>query len=76
MAIFNIQKREIECKIVYYGPGMSGKTTNLEIDLGTGRRDRRGAYVTRLLTALTGAEDALVVNNNAAAAPATTVSRR
>lgn len=43
------------------------ETTNLEIDLETGQRDRRGAYVTRLLTALTGAEDAMVVNNNAAA---------
>ena len=30
MAIFNLKKREIECKIVFYGPGMSGKTTNLE----------------------------------------------
>ncbi len=30
MAIFNMQKREIECKIVYYGPGRCGKTTNLE----------------------------------------------
>jgi mutual gliding-motility protein MglA len=30
MAIFNIQKREIECKVVYYGPGRCGKTTNLE----------------------------------------------
>lgn len=30
MAIFNVQKREIECKIVYYGPGRCGKTTNLE----------------------------------------------
>jgi hypothetical protein len=30
MAIFNIKKREIECKIVYYGPGRGGKTTNLE----------------------------------------------
>ena len=30
MAIFNLQKREIECKIVFYGPGRCGKTTNLE----------------------------------------------
>ncbi len=30
MAIFNIKKREIECKIVYYGPGRCGKTTNIE----------------------------------------------
>lgn len=30
MAVFNIKKREIECKIVYYGPGRCGKTTNLD----------------------------------------------
>ncbi|MBT8372184.1 MAG: GTPase domain-containing protein [Deltaproteobacteria bacterium] len=30
MAIINLQKREVECKIVYYGPGRCGKTTNLE----------------------------------------------
>ena len=30
MAIFNLKKKEIECKIVYYGPGRCGKTTNLE----------------------------------------------
>lgn len=30
MAVFNLKKREIECKIVYYGPGRCGKTTNLE----------------------------------------------
>jgi len=30
MANFNIKKRIIECKIVYYGPGRCGKTTNLE----------------------------------------------
>ncbi|MFQ5948800.1 MAG: L-seryl-tRNA(Sec) selenium transferase [Acidimicrobiia bacterium] len=41
--------------------------TPLEFDLTEGRRGGRGAYVRRLLTALTGAEDALVVNNNAGA---------
>lgn len=30
MAIFNLKNREIECKVVFYGPGRSGKTTNLE----------------------------------------------
>jgi len=30
MAVFNPKKREIECKLVYYGPGRGGKTTNLE----------------------------------------------
>ncbi|RMF36681.1 MAG: L-seryl-tRNA(Sec) selenium transferase [Planctomycetota bacterium] len=41
--------------------------TNLEVDLSTGRRGRRGARVRRLLARLTGAEDALVVNNCASA---------
>jgi len=30
MAIFNVRDRVIECKIVYFGPGRCGKTTNLE----------------------------------------------
>ncbi|MCH8972164.1 MAG: L-seryl-tRNA(Sec) selenium transferase, partial [Acidobacteria bacterium] len=41
--------------------------TNVEIDIDTGRRARRGSYVSTLLKTLTGAEDALIVNNNAAA---------
>ena len=30
MAFVNINKKEIQAKIVYYGPGRGGKTTNLE----------------------------------------------
>jgi mutual gliding-motility protein MglA len=30
MAVFNVRKREIEAKLVFYGPGRCGKTTNLE----------------------------------------------
>ena len=30
MVQINFAKREVQCKLVYYGPGMSGKTTNLE----------------------------------------------
>lgn len=30
MAIINIQSKEINCKIVYYGTGLGGKTTNLK----------------------------------------------
>lgn len=47
--------------------GAASGYTNLEIDIDTGERSRRGAYVERLLTKLTGAEAAFVVNNNASA---------
>src|SRR5687767_4047767 len=41
--------------------------TNLEYDLESGARGSRYVHARELLVALTGAEDALVVNNNAAA---------
>jgi len=41
--------------------------TDLEVDRGTGKRGRRASRAEFLLTAITGAGDALVVNNNAAA---------
>lgn len=31
MSLINIAKREISCKVVYYGIGLSGKTTNLHV---------------------------------------------
>ena len=30
MAIINMRKKEVQAKIIYYGPGRGGKTTNLE----------------------------------------------
>lgn len=30
MALINVARREIQCKIVYYGAGFCGKTTNLQ----------------------------------------------
>ena len=30
MTFINYASREINCKIVYYGPGLCGKTTNLQ----------------------------------------------
>lgn len=41
--------------------------SNLEYDLATGERGRRGAYVENVLTRLCGAESATIVNNCAAA---------
>ena len=45
MAIFNLKKREIECKVVYYGPGRGGKTTNLEYIFKTFRKQITGEMV-------------------------------
>ena len=45
----------------------AGGYSDLEIDLASGKRVERGRRVTRLLSLITGAEDAVVMNNNAAA---------
>lgn len=45
MSLVNYATREITCKIVYYGPGRSGKTTNLHYIYGQVPADRRGRMV-------------------------------
>ena len=38
MAVINLKKREVECKIVYYGPGRGGKTSNLQYIFSNSRK--------------------------------------
>jgi mutual gliding-motility protein MglA len=45
MSLVNYATREITCKIVYYGPGRSGKTTNLHYIYEQVPADRRGKMV-------------------------------
>ena len=45
MSLVNYATREITCKIVYYGPGRSGKTTNLHYIYEQVPRDRKGKMV-------------------------------
>mgnify|MGYP003580980639 CR=1 FL=1 len=45
MSLVNYATREITCKIVYYGPGRSGKTTNLHYVYGQVPEDRKGKMV-------------------------------
>ena len=45
MSLVNYAAREITCKIVYYGPGRSGKTTNLHYIYNQVPQDRRGSMV-------------------------------
>ena len=45
MSMINYASREINCKIVYYGPGLGGKTTNLEHIYGKVKPDTRGKLI-------------------------------
>ena len=45
MSLVNFTAREITCKIVYYGPGRSGKTTNLHYVYERVPETRRGRMV-------------------------------
>ncbi len=45
MSMINYASREINCKIVYYGPGLGGKTTNLEYIYGKVKPDTRGKLI-------------------------------
>jgi signal recognition particle receptor subunit beta len=45
MSFINYSSREINCKIVYYGPGLCGKTTNLQYIFAKTNPEARGKMV-------------------------------
>jgi signal recognition particle receptor subunit beta len=45
MSLINYASREINCKLVYYGPGLGGKTTNLEHVFGKVNPNARGKLI-------------------------------
>jgi signal recognition particle receptor subunit beta len=45
MSFINYSSREINCKIVYYGPGLCGKTTNLQFIYNKTNPDLKGKMI-------------------------------
>ncbi len=45
MSFINYSSREINCKIVYYGPGLCGKTTNLQYIYTKTNPDAKGKMI-------------------------------
>jgi signal recognition particle receptor subunit beta len=45
MSFINYSSREINCKIVYYGPGLCGKTTNLQYIYGRTAPGAKGKMI-------------------------------
>jgi hypothetical protein len=45
MSFINYSSREINCKIVYYGPGLCGKTTNLQYIYNKTNPDAKGKMI-------------------------------
>jgi len=45
MSMINYASREINCKLVYYGPGLGGKTTNLEYVYNKVSPETRGKLI-------------------------------
>lgn len=46
MSFINHAAKEINCKIIYYGPGLSGKTTNVQCIYAQTQLEERGKLVT------------------------------
>lgn len=63
----NLGRAPLEASVLEAATAIGRSYSSLEFDLATGRRGSRYVHVVEILRLLTGAEDALVVNNNAAA---------
>ncbi|MDD3898820.1 MAG: L-seryl-tRNA(Sec) selenium transferase [Syntrophomonadaceae bacterium] len=63
----NLGRAPLGERALHYMSAMAVNYNNLEMDLERGERGSRYVHVEEILTRLTGAEAALVVNNNAAA---------
>lgn len=63
----NLGRAILSDNVLHNVIAVGGGYSNLEYDLASGKRGRRHTHTRRLLTDITGAEDALIVNNNAAA---------
>ena len=63
----NLGRSLLSKKVIARFNSLAGCYNNLEYDLKTGRRGTRYVHVEEILKELTGAEGAMVVNNNAAA---------
>ena len=46
MSFVNYQEKKIHCKIVYYGPGLGGKTTNIQYIYKKTSNEHKGKMVT------------------------------
>ena len=45
MVQINFSLKEVNCKVVYYGPGLSGKTTNLQFIYGKTNPELKGKMI-------------------------------
>ena len=45
MSFVNYHSKEINCKIVYYGPGLGGKTTNIQYVYQKVSGDQKGQII-------------------------------
>ena len=63
----NLGRAPLDEETLTFVRSISATYNNLEFDIKQGKRSKRGVFVERLLRALTSAEAALAVNNNAGA---------